>query len=123
DGSGSSDPDGDALTFAWTLTSAPTGSGATLMNINGASATLTPDLPGTYVVSLVVSDSLASSVADTVVVTATGVQAPPAISGFSPTSGRAGDIVAGTGSNFVGVQSVSFNGAAALGYTVIGSTS
>lgn len=68
-GSASSDPDGDTLTYFWTLTSAPDGSAAALVNATSASASLTPDLVGTYVAQLVVSDGEAESLPDTVTVT------------------------------------------------------
>lgn len=61
DGGASSDPDGDPLTYLWTLTGKPTGSTATLSNATTASPTLAPDRPGTYIAELVVSDSKLSS--------------------------------------------------------------
>ncbi len=70
-GSGSHDVDGDALTFQWTLDSRPQGSTATLLNPTFAQPTFIPDIPGTYVITIVVSDGKASSVPDIVVI---GVQ-------------------------------------------------
>ncbi len=61
DGSGSSDPDGDALTYDWGLLSVPSGSAIGDEGLDGASSPtvgLTPDAEGTYVLSLVVSDGL-----------------------------------------------------------------
>ena len=69
DGSASSDPDGDALQYSWTLT-APTGSAATLEGATSAAPGFTPDVAGTYQVSLVVSDGEAESPADALTVTA-----------------------------------------------------
>lgn len=66
DGSGSSDPDGDALTYAWTLVARPSGSNAALDGGNTATPTLVVDVPGTYTLELVVSDGSASSAPDTV---------------------------------------------------------
>jgi len=70
DGSDCFDPDGDNLTFNWTLTSMPTGSTAVLSGDTSAQPAFTADLPGDYVISLVVSDGRASSASDTVSVTA-----------------------------------------------------
>jgi thioesterase domain-containing protein len=56
DGSASSDVNGDALTYAWTLTGKPAGSGATLANPTLAKATLIADVAGSYTATLMVSD-------------------------------------------------------------------
>ena len=58
DGSTSTDPDGDALTYSWTVTSAPAGSMATIVNADAALASFTPDLVGDYEITLTVSDFL-----------------------------------------------------------------
>jgi hypothetical protein len=70
DGSGSSDVDGDSLTYAWTLVSTPAKSHATLTDATTASPSFVPDKKGTFVVSLVVSDGNLQSVADTVTIQA-----------------------------------------------------
>lgn len=66
DGSGSSDPDGDALTYRWTQTNRPT---VTLSDTRGVIPTFTPTEAGTCVFSLVVSDGKANSEVDEVTVT------------------------------------------------------
>ncbi|MDF0643088.1 MAG: IPT/TIG domain-containing protein [Nitrospira sp.] len=50
------------------------------------------------------------------------VLAAPAITGFSPATGRAGVTVTVTGTNFVNVQSVTFNGTAATNVTIQNTT-
>ena len=66
DGNASSDPDLDPVTFQWTLTSAPAGSAAMLAADTTATPSLTADLPGTYVVELVVNDGFLDSSVDSV---------------------------------------------------------
>jgi hypothetical protein len=58
DGSASSDPDGDAISYQWAVTSKPVGSAASLTNANSAVASITPDVSGTYEMTLTVSDFL-----------------------------------------------------------------
>ena len=60
DGSRSIDPDGEELSFVWTLTT-PASSGALLSSPNQAVSTFTPDTPGEYVATLVVSDGVLES--------------------------------------------------------------
>jgi chitinase len=60
-GSASSDDNGTALTFTWTLASRPAGSAAALGSPDAAVATFVPDLEGVYVARLVVSDGVLSA--------------------------------------------------------------
>jgi uncharacterized membrane protein len=78
-GSNSVDPNTSALplTYQWTLTAVPTGSGATLANATSALAQFTPDLPGIYVASLVVSNANGTSPAATTTVYAYSGDVPP----------------------------------------------
>jgi len=69
DGSGSTDADGDPITYAWTLT-APPGSAAALDDGTTARPTFVPDVEGAYVVSLTVNDGEDDSAADEATVTA-----------------------------------------------------
>ena len=71
DGSGSTDPELDALTYSWAVTAAPVGSTATLVGATTASPTLTTDLEGTYQVTLAVSDFIGAGTSATVEVVAT----------------------------------------------------
>ena len=88
DGTGSTDADGDALSYHWTLTTRPAGSAAVLSSLTVAKPTFTPDIAGVYAVSLVVNDGMLSSAAASVVVTASN--APPlftiSASSLSPTA-------------------------------------
>ena len=56
DGSDSSDPDGDSLTYAWTILTRPSGSAVLVDGEDAAQATVTPDVEGDYVIRLEVSD-------------------------------------------------------------------
>ena len=56
DGSGSTDSNGDSLTYRWTLASRPAGSTAALTATSGVAVDLTADVPGDYVVTLIVND-------------------------------------------------------------------
>lgn len=69
-GAASSDANGDQLTYAWTLTSKPLFSGASLNIPTSATPGFTADVAGTYVASLVVNDGRVNSNTTTVTITA-----------------------------------------------------
>lgn len=69
DGTGSTDVDGDVLTYAWSLTSVPPGSLAAIDVPTAVAPHFNVDRTGTYVAQLIVSDGTVASAADTVVVT------------------------------------------------------
>jgi hypothetical protein len=102
DGTASADPDGDALAYLWTVTSRPAGSLAEPGDPTAAAPSFTPDLPGAYVLSLVVSDGTLDSAPDTAVVTAPApANAPPVADAGPDTAVTVGIAVAldGTGSS------------------------
>jgi len=68
DGSESSDPEGMALTYSWGLNEAPEGTAATLTDPAAATTTFTPDLPGVYVLRLVVDDGMLPSLPEDFVI-------------------------------------------------------
>ena len=70
DGSGSSDADGDSLTFRWALTTRPAGSQATLTNATLVNPTFVADVLGTYVAQLIVNDGTLESLPATVTISA-----------------------------------------------------
>jgi len=70
-GSASSDADNDPLTYAWSFTSRPAGSNATLTNANTVSANFVADVAGTYIVQLIVNDGFGNGPPATVTITAT----------------------------------------------------
>jgi hypothetical protein len=76
-GSGSSDADGNSLTFAWTLTTRPAGSAATVTNPTAVSPTFVADREGEYRAQLIVNDGTASSPPDVVIITTTRRNAAP----------------------------------------------
>jgi len=69
DGSNSSDADNDPLTYQWSFTSKPAGSTALLTVPTIVNPTFIPDLPGFYVVQLIVRDGKADSLPDTASIT------------------------------------------------------
>jgi chitinase len=80
DGSGSSDPLGRTLLHAWSVVARPAGSAAELANAETAHPTFTPDVEGTFVLSLTVTAQGGPSATDTVTVLV-GNRAPVASAG------------------------------------------
>jgi len=74
DGNNSSDADNDPLTYQWSFTVKPDGSGAALSDSSIVNPTFVPDLAGLYVLQLIVSDGKADSSPDTASIT---VVVPP----------------------------------------------
>ncbi len=71
DGSGSSDADGESLTYIWTFSSIPSGSTLNNSDISGVdtvSPSFVPDVDGEYTLSLIVNDGILESDSDTVTI-------------------------------------------------------
>ena len=69
DGSGSTDADGNSLTYKWTLVSVPKDSAAALSSSTAAKPSFLADKAGDYVVSLVVNDGKDNSPAKQLTIT------------------------------------------------------
>ncbi|MGM0546117.1 MAG: PKD domain-containing protein [Bacteroidota bacterium] len=69
DATGSSDPDGDDLSFEWDL-DAPSGSSVQLSDDGDEAPTFTPDVTGDYLATLTVSDGNGESDQDDITITA-----------------------------------------------------
>src|SRR5262249_40905619 len=74
-GTGSTDGEGDPLTYRWLFTSRPTGSTAALSNATTATPTFVVDKPGSYTVQLIVNDGKVDSSPSTV--TSSTQNSPP----------------------------------------------
>ena len=81
DGSGSSDANGNTLTYRWSFVSKPAGSNATLSSSASVQPSFTVDLTGAYIVSLVVNNGTSSSTADNVTIVAVTNSRPVANAG------------------------------------------
>ncbi len=88
DGSLSSSVSGSPLTYGWTLTSKPTGSTAQLASSGTVSTSFLPDVSGSYVATLVVSDGKTTSQASNVLISIS----PSALTLLSMDSGQSGQI-------------------------------
>ena len=84
-GAGSTDIDGDPLTYRWSFVSLPSGSTATLSSTSAVSPTFTVDRAGTYVVQLIVNDGKIDSAPATVSISTNAIQAPSATCGPNQT--------------------------------------
>ena len=92
DGSESSDPDNDTLTYAWSVTGGTYTEEVALSDPAAASPTFTaPDTPGTIIFSLTVTDGKGGSDTDTVTVTVNNRTAVSVAGAGRVTEGSAGE--------------------------------
>ena len=88
DGSASSDPDGDALTFSWTL-QRPATSAAALTGATTSKPGFVADVAGSYVATLTVNDGkVTASASVTITAQASTPTPPPGIDGAALYSAR-----------------------------------
>lgn len=108
DGSGSSDVDGDTLSFKWTIRQQPAGSQSTLSDATAPNPTLTIDVAGIYLLDLVVNDGFEDSAVDTVLLNVGNV--PPVAEAGTNIAAMLGDIVTldGSGSSDANGDQISF---------------
>ena len=104
-GGDSTHSNGDTLTYSWILMSKPTGSGAVLSSKTEIMPTFTADLPGTYIVRLIVNDGKFDSAAETVTITATSINVAPVAN-----AGIAQNVLPGTVVTLDGSNSTDANG-------------
>jgi len=93
DGSGSTDADGDTLSYQWSLVEVPPGAAATLDSTTSEKSGFHVPAAGMYVVRLVVNDGLVDSIADQAVIRGL----PPDFESGSSSYSPFGCAAAGTG--------------------------
>jgi hypothetical protein len=79
DGTGSSDVNGDTLSYSWAIISMPSGSTAVLSDPASATLNFVADLEGEYIAQLIVNDGAVDSSPDTITVTVTPAGEPPVV--------------------------------------------
>lgn len=84
-GSGSYEINGGTIAYLWAITTAPSGSAAAIVNPTAADTMITPDVTGTYVIQLTVTDSAGASAAATITIQV-GAYAPVAVVGQTQVS-------------------------------------
>ncbi len=99
DGSGSSDPDGGQVNYAWSFVSQPVGSNVALSNSGTVNPSFTPGADGTYVIELVVDDGELNSNGDRMVVTASSINSAPNANAGPNQNVTTGDLVSLNGTN------------------------
>lgn len=119
-GTASSDPDSDGLTYSWTQSS---GSVVTLSSATASQPSFMPIFADVYVFDLTVNDGSVDSTADSVSVTIS-MSTAPSITSVSPNTGTTdvANTITITGANFLTGATVDIGGTAATSVTVVNST-
>ena len=101
DGTASTDANRDPLTYKWSLSNVPTGSGAALNATYSPNPRFTADMVGTYTAILIVNDGKADSLSSVVVITASAANSAPVANAGLAQSVKLNDTVTldGTGSS------------------------
>lgn len=113
DGSKSSDPENDPLTYSWSFQSGPVGSQAKLTGQDTAKPSFTADMLGRYILRLVVNDGLEDSEPDLIVVTCVeGNTLVPQLTELKPAEAPTNTetVVEVLGKDMVGEVAVFFDG-------------
>lgn len=113
DGSKSSDPENDPLTYSWSFKSGPPGSRAKLNNQDKEKPSFAPDVLGKYIIQLVVNDGLENSDPDTVIVNCVeGSKLVPQLTELKPSEAPTNTevTVEVIGKDMVGESAVFFDG-------------
>jgi hypothetical protein len=97
DGSLSSDVDGDALTYIWSLLHQLEGSNAVVLRADKVKAAFTPDQPGDYIGQLIVNDGQTDSDPDTALVAVSVAEPEPVNNAPQITTSPSPTATAGTG--------------------------
>ena len=87
----SRDEDGDTLTYAWSLSAQPDGSGAVLADSDTVKPTFVADSEGEYTAELIVNDGQVDSEPATVTITATIANSPPVADAGADQSAKTGE--------------------------------
>ena len=103
DGTQSYDPDGDSITYFWSIGTAPEGSPAVLSNADTATPSFAPDVYGTYTLNLLITDKWGSVGVDHVIISFDNIK-PVADAGTNQS------LVSGESASLNGSASVNANG-------------
>jgi RHS repeat-associated protein len=103
-GTASSDIDGDTLSYSWSISAAPTGSTASLVNAGSVTPEFQPDQTGSYVIQLIVNDGTLDSTPDQVAITVEAIIIP----NTAPTANAGSDqtVDIGTLIQLTGIDSI-----------------
>lgn len=97
DGTGSRDPNGTPITYAWRVVTQPSGSQAALLSATSRTPSFTPQVAGLYTLALTVSDGSLTSLADEVTITVTADNCPPVANAGPDQTVTTGQVVTLTG--------------------------